>query len=284
MSDAYQIITERITTLLEQGTVPWQQPWNATQGMPRNLYSNAPYRGANLWLLGSASYACPFWVTFKQAKEHKGMVRKGEHGVPIIYWSTYTKEDKETGKTRKAFFLKHYTVFNATQCDGLVIPDIDVPTYDHTPIERADKLVGTMPHKPTITHGDTQAYYRPSSDSVHMPDLQTFPKREAYYSTLFHELGHSTGHESRLNRSTLKDMCRFGDTNYSKEELVAEMTATYLCGVVGIENATIDNSAAYLKGWLAVLRSDTKLLVQAAAQAQKAADYIQGIQHTAEGE
>lgn len=107
-----------------------------------------------------------------------------------------------------------------------------------------------------------------------MPDPQHFCSREAYYSTLFHELTHSTGHEDRLKRSTLMDLCKFGDTNYSKEELVAEMGATFLCAICGIENSTIDNSAAYLRGWLAALRHDKKLLITAAAQAQRAADFI----------
>ncbi len=133
-----------------------------------------------------------------------------------------------------------------------------------------------MPQRPEIRHGEARAYYRPVADTVNMPARSLFPKAEHYYSVLFHELTHSTGHGSRLDRATLRDLLAFGDTNYSKEELCAEMGAAYLCGVASIANETVNNSAAYIQGWLSKLRNDKKLLVQAAAQAQKAADYILG--------
>src|SRR5205823_1133642 len=131
-------------------------------------------------------------------------------------------------------------------------------------------------NRPALRHGEARAYYQPLPDMVNMPERRLFPKAEHYYSVLFHELTHSTGHASRLDRATLRDLLAFGDTNYSKEELCAEMGAAYLCGVAGIANETVDNSAAYIQGWLSKLRNDTKILVQAAAQAQKAADYILG--------
>ena len=139
-----------------------------------------------------------------------------------------------------------------------------------------EKILAGMPQRPAVRHGEARAYYRPATDTVNMPARSLFPKAEHYYSVLFHELTHSTGHASRLDRATLRDLLAFGDTNYSKEELCAEMGAAYLCGVAGIVNETVDNSTAYIQGWLGRLRNDKTLLVQAAAQAQKAADFILG--------
>src|SRR5206468_8569946 len=133
-----------------------------------------------------------------------------------------------------------------------------------------------LPQGPALRHGEARAYYQPLPDVVNMPERRLFPKAEHYYSVLFHELTHSTGHGSRLDRATLRDLLAFGDTNYSKEELCAEMGAAYLCGVAGIANETVDNSAAYIAGWLSTLRNDPRLVIAAAAQAQKAADYILG--------
>jgi antirestriction protein ArdC len=133
-----------------------------------------------------------------------------------------------------------------------------------------------MPNRPTITHHEARAYYTPVQDTVNMPACRLFPKVEHYYSVLFHELTHSTGHWQRLHRQTLTDLCPFGSTNYSKEELVAEMGAAFLCGVAGIANETVDTSVAYIQSWLTKLQNDTRLVILAAAQAQKAADYILG--------
>jgi antirestriction protein ArdC len=275
----YQVITDRILALLEQGTVPWQQPWDRATGLPRNLFSQRPYNGINVWLLTTMRYASPFWATFNQVKTAGGTVRKGERGVPVVFWKVYDgKEDPDTGEHEKRFVLRYYTVFNAMQFEGIAVPTIEVTAPACTPLDVCEKLVGHMPHRPAIFHGHQQAFYRPAADTLHMPIPQCFVNREAYYATLLHELTHATGHTSRLNRKTLTDLCLFGSPEYSKEELVAEMGAAYLCGVCGIENATIENSAAYLQSWMQVLRNDPKMLVHAAAQAQKAADYIQNLQ------
>jgi len=278
LAPSYQVITDRILALLEQGMVPWQQPWDSATGVPRNLFSQRPYRGINVWLLTAMGYASPFWATFHQVKTTGGTVRKGERGVPVVFWKVYDREDPDTGDHDTRFVLRYYTVFNAAQLDGVPVPEIPVTPHGFSPIERCAKLVGNMPHQPAIFHGHQQAFYRPAADTLHMPMLQCFQSPEAYYATLLHELTHSTGHQSRLNRTTLTDLCVFGSPAYSKEELVAEMGAAYLCGVCGIENATIDNSAAYIQSWMQVLRHDQTMLVHAAAQAQKAADYIQHMQ------
>jgi antirestriction protein ArdC len=195
-----------------------------------------------------------------------------------VFWKVYAHEDTETGEAEKRFVLRHYTVFNAVQLDGVTIPEITVLAHRFTPRERCAHLVNAMPQRPAIRHGHQRAFYTPATDALHLPLPACFQSPAAYYATLFHELVHATGHRSRLNRHTLTDVCLFGDPTYAKEELVAEMGAAYLCGVCGIANTTIANSAAYLQSWMQVLRHDPILLVQAAAQAQKAADYIQNLQ------
>ena len=273
----YQVITDRILTLLQQGTVPWQQPWDSALGLPRNLFSQHAYRGINVWLLTAMGLPSPFWATFHQVKAAGGTIRKGAHGVPVVFWKVYTHEDTETGETEKRFVLRQFTVFNAVQLDGVAIPEITVLAHRFTPIERCAHLVNAMPQRPAILHGHPRAWYTPATDTLHMPLPACFHRPEAYYATLYHELVHASGHRSRLNRKTLTDLCRFGDPTYAKEELVAEMGAAYLSGICGIANATLANSAAYLQSWLRVLRHDATLLVHAAAQAQRAADYIQNL-------
>jgi antirestriction protein ArdC len=274
----YQTITDRILALLAQGTVPWQQPWDSALGMPRNLFSQHAYRGINLWLLTAMGFPSPFWATFRQVTAAGGSVRKGERGVPVVFWKVYDgPADPETGKTAKRFVLRQYTVFNAAQLDGVALPAITVLPHASTPLERCAQLVDAMPHRPAIAHGHPCACYRPATDTLHLPLPGCFASPEAYFATVFHELTHATGHRSRLNRWTMADVCLFGDPRYAKEELVAEMGAAYLCGVCSIANLTLANSAAYLQSWMAVVRHDPTLLVHAAAQAQKAADYIQNL-------
>jgi antirestriction protein ArdC len=273
----YDVITNRIRALLEQGTVPWHRPWDSAMGLPRNLVSQRAYRGINVWLLTAMGYASPFWVTFHQIKAVGGSVRKGARGVPVVFWKVYDHKDTETGEAEKRFVLRQYTVFNAVQLDGVAVPEITVLAHRFTPIERCAHLVDAMPQRPAILHGHQRACYTPATDTLYLPSPTCFQSPEAYYAMVWHELVHSTGHRSRLNRRTLTDQCRFGDPTYAKEELVAEMGASYLCGVCGIAHATLANSAAYLQSWMQVLRYDPTLLVHAAAQAQKAADYIQNL-------
>ena len=282
---AYQIMTDRIIALLEKGTVPWHRPWDPEVGFPRNLVSKKFYRGINVIMLGCQMYNSPWWLSFpKQVNERGGRLRAGEKLTYVVFWTRtqYQQEDEQTGEieTRAGAVLKFYKVVNLRQCEGINPPILDEESRAdrvHTPIEACEALIAGIPKAPVIEHGSTQAFYRPSADTVHMPRPERFDSPEAYYSMLFHELTHSTGHPSRLDRPTLKDAVRFGDSNYSKEELVAEMGAAFLCGVCEIANRTVDNSAAYIASWLEQLRNDHKLLVHAAAQAQRAADYLRGI-------
>ena len=278
--------TERILAQLEQGTVPWQRPWSGGE-VPRNLVSKKEYRGINVFLLGAAGYESPWWLSFNQARDLGGSVRKGEKGTPVIFWkwmeSGKDSSDPEEaedlgGRGRRAKpMLRYYTVFNLSQ---MVLPEKHLPParppLDFQSIEACERIGQEMPEAPVIQHVKARAYYSPLNDRINLPRPETFVSPEAYHSTLFHELVHSTGHEKRLNRPTLADLCPFGSTNYSKEELVAEMGATFLCAHAGIENRTIDNSASYIAGWLQRLRDDRRLVVLAAAQAQRAADFILG--------
>ena len=272
-SKVYDLITARIVEKLKSGTVPWHKPWNAETGAPRNI-RGTPYRGINVFMLGFQPYDSPYWMTFKQARELGGSVQKGQKGTPIVFWKWLKKRNAE-GKTERIPFLRYYTVFNAAQCEGVPVPTLDTPEREHTPIGECERVVSCYGSGPTIHHGGGSAFYSPSTDSVTLPAPERFETGEGYYSTLFHELGHSTGHRSRLAREGVVNPVRFASHEYSREELVAEMAAAFLCGRCAIDR-TLDNSAAYLAGWLRVLRKDSRMIVVAAGQAQKAADWICG--------
>ena len=285
--DVYQIITDRLLAILEAGTVPWRKPWNyGNERGPLNLVSKKHYQGINCFLLACTQYGSPYWLSFRQAQQLGGNVKKGEKGNIVIFWKIFEKEDSqaEDGKKRLPI-LRYYTVFNVEQCENITAPAPDGATWhEHDPIEIAEAVQLAMPNRPTVDIGGTRACYSPALDYVRVPELFRYEKPEEYYSTLFHELAHSTGHQSRLNREGITGQHFFGDAVYSREELVAEMAAAFLCGHVGIENVTIQNSAAYLQSWIKTLRGDKKLAIIAAAQAQKAADYILNRKTSQDGE
>lgn len=284
----YEVITDRIISQLKQGCVPWQRPWTKAD-TPKNLVSRKEYRGINVFLLAATGYESPWWLSFNQARGLGGHVRQGEHGVPVIFWKWIEVQQGENDLgeaegmgeaapgARMRPFLRYYTVFNLAQ---VVLPESvlegipEGPHSDFQPIEACKRIIQGMPQPPAIQHREARAYYSPPADLVNLPRPETFVSPEEYHSTLFHELTHATGHSKRLNRPTLTDLCPFGSTNYSKEELVAEMGATFLCAEAGIENRTIDNSASYINGWLKRLQGDARLVILAAAQAQKAVDFI----------
>jgi antirestriction protein ArdC len=283
MPNVYEVITERIIKQLESGTAPWHKPWKARgkSGLPRNLVSGREYRGINVWTLLSSGYASPCWLTFRQARQLDGHVRQGEVGSPIVYWKFGRREveDGDEIMEKRSVLCLYYTVFNVEQCEGLKIRPAE-PTENQPqvqPIQACEQIVANWRGKPVIKHGGDFASYSKILDYVQMPERTCFDIGEEYYSTLFHELTHSTGHPARLNRSSLTDFERFGDHNYSREELVAEMGAAFLAGYCGIENRTIHNSAAYLANWLKALKNDSRIVLVAASQAQKAADLILGV-------
>lgn len=280
--NVYEIVTERIVALLEQGTIPWQKPW-ATNGedcLPRNLVSKKAYRGVNVFLLHAMSYSSPFWLTYKQAQELGGNVRKGEKSCPVVFWKWLDVD--QGGEVKRVPMLRYYSAFNIAQCDGIAEPVTSAPTRESEPIQAAEQIVASMPKRPEIQQGGDRACYSPVLDRVLMPFQKAFRSDEEFYSVLLHELTHATGHESRLSRKGVAgadgEWSAFGSTPYAKEELVAEMGAAFLCGHAGIVERTINTSAAYIAGWLERLKNDNRLVVQAAAQAQKAADFILGKQ------
>lgn len=278
--DVYEEVTDRIIAALEEGTVPWRRPWVASADSHRNPVSGTEYRGVNPFLLELTAwergYSDPRWLTFKQAKTAGGCVRKGEKSTQVIFWKMLRGKDKDTGEERTIPMLRHYRVFNVAQVDGLELEQAEtIATFD--PIERADQIIAAMPNAPTIGHGGNRAFYHPALDAVQLPAREQFESPEAYYSTAFHELTHSTGHESRLNRDEVAGRGRhgFGSEPYAGEELVAELGAAMVGARANIAPRT-DQSAAYIAGWLRALRDDRKLLVSAAGRAQRAADYILG--------
>ena len=288
--DIYTEVTNRIIDQLEKGVVPWHSPYFSKVGFPKNFASGKPYHGINVFLLASLRYTSPWFLTYLQAQELGGHVRKGEKGSLVIKYGTYKKEEGaanpgECEETRR--YLKGYTVFHASQIEGVSFPQAEaLPELPAgAACDRARATVAGMPKAPAIREGSAIPCYRRNSDSVHMPERRFFTGEEAYYSTLFHELAHSTGHESRLARKSLMDnkgIDAEGEARkvYAEEELVAEMAASFLCAHAGIIEAEFSNSAAYLQGWIDSLKSkDAKgWIIRAASQAQKAADFILNIQ------
>lgn len=291
-SDIYQRITDQIVADLEQGVRPWHKPWNAEHAagrISRPLRHNGlPYNGINIIMLWSAAmaqgFAAPIWMTFNQAKEMGAHVRKGEKGNLVVYANTITKteENEKTGEEeeRNIPFMKGYTVFNVEQIDGL-------PAHFYAPAETPLDPVQRIETAETffagtgadIRHGGNQAYYTIGQDYVQMPPFETFCDAESYYATLAHECTHWTRHPSRLERDFGRK--RWGDEGYAMEELVAELGAAFLSADLGLTPEPRDDHAAYIGSWLKVLKDDKRAIFTAAAHAQRAADYLGGLQVTA---
>jgi antirestriction protein ArdC len=276
----YEVINNRIMELLEQGTVPWRKTWNAETNSPKNMVSKKEYRGINIFMLACMPYSSPYWMTFKQVQDKGGHVIKGSKSTPVIFWKWLDRKDAGSDDADTATIngkipmLRYYSVFNLEQTEGIEAPPSTEIINTFTPIERAEQIISNMPLRPEIRYGGNKASYSPNFDFVKLPVPNSYGSPEEYYATCFHELTHATGHASRLGRKGVMETSYFGSHEYSKEELVAKMGASFLCGFTGIENKTIDNSAAYIQGWLRELKSDKKLLILAAAQAQKASDFI----------
>ncbi|GAB3879237.1 zincin-like metallopeptidase domain-containing protein [Hymenobacter segetis] len=280
--DVYQIVTDRIVAALEGGVIPWRKPWNAVYGLPRNYATGAAYSGINAFLL-HFSGALPFFLTFKQALALGGNVRKGAKGHPVVYYNVSVRENEQTGKEEKLPFLKYYTVFSVEDVEGIEFNLPAVERHDHTPIAAAEAIVCRWEGRPAIEHRHQRAYYSPSLDIVNMPERATFTTGEGYYATLFHELTHSTGHASRLDRPDLIAGEGKLSASYAREELTAEMGASFLCAAAGLDTAqTEENAVAYIQTWLERLKNDKKLVLQAASKAQRAAKLILGVEEEGE--
>jgi antirestriction protein ArdC len=302
----------------EGGNAPWNKPWINRGGLFANLVSKKPYRGINQMLLmmnnAAKGYASPYYLSYKQAAELSGPkldanneqefhlvksgpnkgkkvlhwnggVRNDEKGTIVVFYRRITKEEKKSdgSKEKKSFgFWRYYTVFNVEQCDGIdhKIPvnddEKDAPVF--TPIEAAERIVNSMPNPPHLSVGGNRAAYAILLDTIMMPEREQFHGESEYYSTLFHELIHATGHEKRLNRDGIaRNNGGFGSESYSKEELVAEIGAAFLNAECGILDNVFDNSVVYLTGWLSALKNDPKLIISAASKAHAAADNVMGV-------
>ncbi len=278
MSKVYDIITSQIIAQLEKGIIPWKKSWS-TGGLPKNGISGKDYNAINPFLLLVKGYNNPNWFTFKQIQEAGGNVRKGEKATMVIFWKKFTPTQtcNDDEEVTEHLVLRYYNVFNCEQTEGLNSDKYALKTHTNNPIKAADKIVtGYKIHGgPKIEYHEQRAYYRPSQDIINMPKFNTFVDAISFYQTLFHEMIHSTGHESRLNR--LSKDAHFGSQDYSKEELIAEMGASFLSGHAGIfNNEQLEQAGAYIQGWLKALKNDKMMVIKAAAQAQKAADYIGG--------
>ena len=295
-------VTERIVGFLDAGIIPWQKPWSGgSHNAPRSVSTKKVYRGTNLALLSCAGYQSPWWLTFGQAKKLGGSVKKGEKSFPIHFWKFHPKEDCKvcdgagcescggTGKYQRMPNLFSFNVFNASQVEGLdekYYQSLEKPAdmREFSSIEAAEKICNEYPNAPATFHDQSdRAYYSPSSDEIHLVDPDQFVSDEEYYSTRFHEMVHSTGHKSRLERDGVTGTNFFGSHEYSKEELVAEMGSTFLCGMAGIDReSVVQNSAAYIQSWKKKLEENTDWLVWAGTRAAKATDHILGTEYTKE--
>jgi antirestriction protein ArdC len=266
MNKVYEIIQNIVLNTIDaKGLLPWHQEWDSAYNLPRNGFSGHVYRGVNIWLTLAAGFSSPLWYTRKQILEirkkfPKASIKYDDYknsGTIIIYWNWIPK--KEDGVViGKIPMLRYYKVWNFQQCENMPEPQ-EMKRF--TEIESAEDVLQKTPVKPVVNHGGPKAYYTPALDRIQMPARESFETSAAYYRTLFHEMAHATGHETRLNR----DMSgSFGSGDYSKEELIAEMTSCFLCG-------------AYLKGWRNKIAKDPTLVVSAGSAAQKAADCILGV-------
>ena len=268
----YEIITNRIIEGL-QTKKTWLKGWISQ--MPKNAITKKTYSGINLLLLSLNDYSSPYFLTYKQARQLKGYVKKGEKATIIIYWKIKeTEATLETGEIKKEAIpiLRYYKVFNIEQCEGIKIKE---DKEEFNPIEKCEVIISEYKDKPEIKQGQQSCYIN-TLDLIRIPDKNVFLNKEEYYSVLFHELTHSTGNEKRLNREGVAKAVNFGSDKYSKEELIAELGNAFLCATGGIANKVIDNQQAYINNWIDVFRKDKKILIQASRQAQRSTDYIIG--------
>lgn len=268
-TNPYELVTQSIIEQIDRGTLPWRRPW--TNLLPQSVHGHT-YRGLNAILLATKPFSDPRWLTFRMVQNLRGRVQKGEKATPVVFWSMIESQD-EKGEDRKVPILKVYHLFNAEQTEKLNLPELRIASCDGSPIESAEAVISNLPWHLKISTG-TAAFWSPQTpDSITIPKPSSFESMDAYYSTFFHELAHASGHASRLNRH---QSTTFGDDIYSFEELIAELAASFLCAHCGIDNS-LAQSAAYIDGWSRKLRaSDPRLIVRAASQAQRAADYILG--------
>ena len=283
IKDTYQRITDAVIEQLEAGTKPWIRPWRGNSRgslVPRRVTGEA-YRGINvlmLWLASElAGYEENTWLTYRQAQEFGGQVRKGEKGALVVKYGTFAPKEREDDDDRGIPYLKGYTVFNVEQIEDLsqefYRPTEELPTAQVPHLEAVETFVRNT--GAVITYGGTTACFRPTPGDILLPERARFVDEVHLYSTLLHEMSHWSGAMHRLNRDLTG---RFGSESYAVEELVAELSASFLCADLGVAHDPRGNTASYLENWLKVLKNDKRAIVSAAAKAQAAAEYLHGLQ------
>ena len=268
---AYEAVYNQIIAQMEKGNIPWKKAW--TGATPHNGSSGHKYSGVNFFLLSYSGFADPRWFTYAQVTNLGGKVIPGSKGHQIVFWKIFDTEDK-AGNKKSVPLLRYSTVFNFEQCDGMR----KVETLDDIVLVDAESIIKGFVGCPKIKYGYDMASYSISADEVKMPSKQQFNDIGEYYATIFHELGHSTGAEKRLNRKILTEGGGFSSrsSNYCEEELVAEFFAAFACNLAGIDN-TIQNSAVYIKGWMKAFKDNPAMITNAASKAQKALNYVLGV-------
>lgn len=280
--DVYQMVTDRILEMMSNGVIPWNKPWHGGLDGAISYTTGKPYSLLNQMLLGKDGE----YLTFKQVESLGGKVKKGAKAQMVVFFKQFTYKDFQKGENGEMVevlktipVLRYYNVFHIEDCDGVQSKFSEKPTCTLSPIEAAEKIVTTYYEREScelhIRKSD-KAYYSPSLDEVVVPLLEQYDSESEYYSTLFHESVHSTGHRSRLNRDEIQGSF-FGSDPYAKEELVAELGAAFLCHTAGIDcNKTMKNSAAYIQSWSKRFKENKKLIVSAASRAEKAVKFILG--------
>ena len=272
--DLYQEVTNRIMEQLENGLIPWQKPWIASGNCISHATGN-PYSLLNQMLLGRPGE----YVTFNQCHQEGGKVRKGEKSQMVVFWKWIETEDEETGEKKEVPFLRYFNVFHIDQCEGLTAKYAQTPAESSANADKtAEAIIADYIQRSgvkLIHRESNRAFYQPLTDSITLPLRTQFRETAEYYSTAFHELSHSTGHSSRLNR--LDRTAFFGSEAYSKEELIAEISSATLINHAGLETSdSFRNNAAYVQNWLSALQNDKRFIVSASGQAEKAVNLILG--------
>jgi antirestriction protein ArdC len=280
--DLYEAVSARIVAELETGAAPWIKPWSSTPGanMPCNAATNRPYSGCNvvlLWMAQAAGYRTPRFLTFKQALDLGGHIRKGERGTKVYFVKQLKVSDKDADDditTRIVPLLRDYTVFNVDQCENLperiAAPGAVKPRNSDERSAAIDEFLACT--GASIREGSGEAYYLPGADFISLPQLEAFKNAAHFYSTAFHELGHWSGHKSRLARDLRH---RFGERAYAAEELVAELCSAFLCAEFSIDGDL--RHAGYIQNWIGLLKADSRAFFTACSKAQAAADFLRGL-------
>lgn len=288
----FEEITGKVIASLEQGLAPWRQPWKFTGVPVQNHFSGHVYRGINTLLLNLGDLPTPYFGTFEQITKAGGRLKKGSKARNVYFndlliydkngkrvreevYKTLSKAQREDCK--KVYFVRQWPVFNMVCVEDIPVkPSTIEAGAEHSRIDDCERFIKGIPKAPPIVESlKRQAFYRPVSDEIHIPSINQFESAEFYYSVLIHELAHSTGHPSRLNRPTLTEYAPFGSQTYSKEELCAEITSYFACNYLGIDLPELQtNSAAYIKHWIGKLKDDPRYIWDASILAQKAFQYM----------